>query len=167
MRVTFRPLIFFLGFLWFMSFISLGHEVKDLIYLDQVKTFEDKGVATFTPTSIYVEQREEKRGDSKHVEYVTETWYIVHYTGPNGYTYDVTTRAMEAAAEIKKDGPIQRRILDDTAHQTYMTIDGDLTVDEYIAQERAEGKTMIVYWVVLGVLLMGGTFLIIKKSKKL
>lgn len=126
---------------------------------DKISTYEDLGVQTFTPRTINKVYKKTASAVHRGRTLNTQTTrYQLKYVSTKGYIYRDERATMEAALALKSKGAIERRILRNNQEKTYITIDGQLTKEQYMYERLFDLIQRLGYWVVVLLLLIFGAF---------
>lgn len=158
-----------LTFLFVVCCIFFVRESQAFLDVRHIQNYEDQGVFTFKPVRVFTNTTETRRRLSSSSHYTTtrNVRHVVRYASANGYVYEVENYTAKSAQELKAAGPVQRRVLTNPEQKTFITIDGNLTQEEYVYEEIMRHLKKTCYWMVTCVVLLCGALFYRKKIKNL
>lgn len=147
-----RPITHLFFWLMLTCGMALVHESQELQQLFVVAKYEDRGVHSFEPRSITTKRVARSNINYARSAKVVQSYdqeYVLKYSDGKGHSYLKQSASRSYLRELRKQGPIQRRILFNTERQTYRTIDGNLTKSQYVFDLFFNAVGILFYWVIL------------------
>ena len=168
-----RSIVFATGVMLLILAAATGYlSIKYLSTILPAKSYEDKGVYTFSPYQVLPVQVKNTGASGRNRRMnPTKTVYMVYYRATDGSGYQWSEQALtrELGQEIVDTGAaVERRVLAIPADRSYITVEPGQTAESYTAGLRQRyittlvlaGAYILLYVVIWCVLML------IKKSKE-